>query len=487
MAARKKTPAPPTEPQAIPTRPDRPGAQGKVAADFAWVPIDRLKVWAKNPRRNQKAVAKVAASLNEFGWVRPIIANLHPEAADEIIVGHTARLAAISLGLTELPVRFVHLEPERAHAAALADNKLGEISAWDPEILGELIASGAIGKPLFSIAGFTPFEVDRLGRPPTAGEDQVPSRPKRPVTRIGDVWLLGGHRLICGDSTNPSVVARVLAGTVPKLMVSDPPYGVNYDPLWREQSVNRTSAGALINSKHTNVVRNDDRASWLDAYTLFPGDVAYVWHSGLHSIVVYQELTGIGLSLEAGKSKLPAQPPWFEMRAQIIWKKPLFVIGRGAYHWQHEPCWYGVRKGRNAAWIGDRKQSTVWDIEIKHGMMGKAHENEDGFDNPHGTQKPVECMARPLRNHQGDAYDPFVGSGTTIIAAQQLDRVCYAVELDPANVDVCVERWQAFTGQKAKREGAVVQQAPSRASVAPDGPGRKGRRSVPREGAAARP
>ncbi len=448
------------------------------------MPIERLKVWVKNPRKNQKAVAKVAASINEFGWVRPIIGNQHPGCSDEIIVGHTARLAAIDLGLSEVPVRWIHLEPERAHAAALADNKLGEISAWDPEILGELITSGAIGKPLFTLAGFTPFEFDRLGKPATAGEDAVPARPKRPVTRVGDVWILGGHRLICGDSTNPGVVARVLAGAVPKIMPTDPPYGVNYDPLWREQSVNRTSAGALINSKHTNTVANDNRASWLDAYSLFPGDVCYVWHSGLHSHVVFAELTGIGLgstqalalvaALEkrkfgkgdilqvleelgiAAPPQQPARPPWFEMRAQIIWKKPLAVISRGAYHWQHEPCWYAVRKGRNAAWIGDRKQSTVWDIEIKHGMMGKAHENEDGFDNPHGTQKPVECMARPLRNHQGDAYDPFVGSGTTIIAAQQLDRRCFAVELDPANVDVCVERWQAFTGGKAVREGQAA-------------------------------
>lgn len=445
------------------------------------MPIDRLKVWVKNPRLNQKAVAKVAASINEFGWVRPVIANQHPECFDEIIVGHTARLAAISLGLTELPVRFVHLDPERAHAAALADNKLGEISAWDPEILGELIASGAIGKPLFSIAGFTPFEVDRLGRPPTAGEDDVPARPKRPVTRIGDVWLLGNHRLICGDSTNPSIVARVLNGIIPKMMVTDPPYGVNYDPLWREKSVNRTSAGALINSKHTNKVVNDNRASWSDAYTLFPGDVAYVWHASLLAHIVHADLTGLGrmdpkmliamwqeqgLPPELAKQliaaidklspppKLTAQPPFFEQRANIIWRKPMAVVSRGAYHWQHEPCFYGVRKGRNAAWVGDRKQTTVWDIDVKHGMMGKAHENDDGFDAEHGTQKPVECMARPMRNHQGDAYDPFVGSGTSLIAAQQLDRVVYAVELDPANVDVCVERWQAFTGQKARRAGA---------------------------------
>jgi DNA modification methylase len=484
MAARKRTAAPPTEPQAIPTRPGRPGAQSAVSEEFAWVPLDRLVPWAKNPRINQKAVSKVAASINEFGWVRPIIANLHPDCINEIIVGHTARLAAVSLGLTEVPVRFVHLDPERAHAAALADNKLGEISAWDPAILGELIASSAIGKPLFTLAGFTPFEFDRLGRPPTADQDAVPDRPKRPITRVGDLWQLGRHRVICGDSTLAEVAARCLAGAVPKLLITDPPYGVKYDPRWREQSVNKTSAGALINSKHTNKVANDDRPSWLDAYALFPGDVCYVWHADLYGHIVRAELTGKGIAFVNGQVRevpieLPARNPppvWFDIRARIIWQKPLAVISRGAYHWQHEPCWYGVRTGRNAAWIGDRKQSTIWEIAIKHGMMGKAEENEDDFDAAHGTQKPVECMARPMRNHQGDAYDCFLGSGTTVIAAEQLDRTCYGVELDPANVDVIVERWQTYTGGKATREGKAQTVAVPAAAPAPKG-GKRSKRA----------
>lgn len=477
MAARRKTLEAPATPEALlaplPAG-SRPGNQRDLAAaEFSWVPLSRPKPWVKNPRQNAKAVPKVAASIREFGWVRPLVCNTHEACLDELILGHTALLAAIDLGLTEVPVRFVWMEPEQAHAAALADNKLAEISLWDPILLGEIITSGIVGKPLFSLAGFTPFEFDRLGKPPSASEDDVPARPKRPVTRVGDIWICGRHRIICGDSTKPETVARVLAGAIPKIMDTDPPYGVNYDPLWREQSVNRTNAGALINSKHTKKVANDHRASWLDAYTLFPGDVCYVWHSGLHTDVVKAELSGVGLQLKEGDTQLPARPPWFEMRAQIIWVKPLFVIGRGAYHWQHEPCWYGVRKGRNAAWIGDRKQSTVWQIAIKHGMMGKAEENEDDFDAAHGTQKPVECMARPMRNHQGDAYDPFLGSGTTMIAAEQLDRACFGVELDPPNVDVCVERWQAFTGQKAKREGQTVTPPPAAPKTA-----RKRRASV---------
>jgi DNA modification methylase len=165
------------------------------------------------------------------------------------------------------------------------------------------------------------------------------------------------------------------------------------------------------------------------AYKLFGGDVAYVWHSGLHSSVVAKDLDDTG----------------FERRAQIIWDKPSLVISRGHYHWKHEPLWYAVRAGKNASWCGDRSQSTVWEISRKDGQE----------ETIHSTQKPVECMARPIRNHgkSGDVvYDPFCGSGTTISAAEQLDRTCVALELNPAYCDVIVERWQKLTGGKAVRK-----------------------------------
>ncbi|WP_394367202.1 DNA-methyltransferase [Prosthecodimorpha hirschii] len=204
-------------------------------------------------------------------------------------------------------------------------------------------------------------------------------------------------------------------------MVTDPPYGVDYDPEWRERAGVNTSTAAK------GKVLNDDRADWREAWALFPGDVAYVWHAGLFAGTVGESLIASG----------------FKLRSQIIWDKGQLVLSRGDYHWQHEPCWYAVRgKGH---WSGDRKQTTVWAI-------AKPQKSETG----HGTQKPVECMRRPIENNSspGQAvYEPFSGSGTTIIAGEQSGRSVYAVELNPAYVDIAVERWQAFTGSTATLEG----------------------------------
>jgi DNA modification methylase len=245
-----------------------------------------------------------------------------------------------------------------------------------------------------------------------------------PVTRPGDVWLLGKHRLVCGDSTNREDVARALNGVTPHLMVTDPPYGVNYDPAWRERFA--VAPGNLA----TGVVLNDHRADWREAWSLFPGDVAYVWHGCLHATTVAQSLEAVG----------------FAVRSQIIWDKTRLVIGRGDYHFQHEPCWYCVRSGRTGHWAGGRNQTTVWQIPHR--------KNDTG----HGTQKPVECMKRPMENNSspGQAvYEPFCGSGTSIIAAEITGRVCHAIELNPAYVDVAIERWQRFTGEKAFLDGCA--------------------------------
>jgi DNA modification methylase len=236
----------------------------------------------------------------------------------------------------------------------------------------------------------------------------------------------GGHRILCGDSTVATDVERVLDGVKPHLMVTDPPYGVNYDPNWRNEAA-RTSEGIgnrAIGAGAVGKVKNDDRADWTEAWTLFPGAVAYVWHSALHAHEVAESLIASG----------------FALRSQIIWDKTRLVIGRGDYHWQHEPCWYAVRKGATGQWAGDRKQTTVWPI----GHM----KSETG----HGTQKPVECMMRPMLNNSspGQAvYEPFSGSGSCIIAAERSGRVCHAIELSPAYVDVAVKRWQDHTGRKA--------------------------------------
>jgi DNA modification methylase len=245
----------------------------------------------------------------------------------------------------------------------------------------------------------------------------------------GDLWLCGGHRVLCGDATEATAVERLLGADVPLLMVTDPPYGVNYDPLWREEA-------GLGAQRQTGRVENDDRVDWSEAFALFPGDVAYVWHAGLY----------------AGEVASSLQRCEFGIRSQIIWWKQHFALSRGHYHWQHEPCWYAVRAGKPASWCGDRKQATVWEVSNLNAFGGeKATDTITG----HGTQKPVELMRRPLLNHTergGLVYDPFLGSGSTLIAAEDTGRVCYGLELSPAYVDVIVQRWQKLAGHKAVLE-----------------------------------
>ena len=255
------------------------------------------------------------------------------------------------------------------------------------------------------------------------GEDDIPEPPAEPVTRPGDLWILGNHRLLCGDSTVATDVERVLAGVTPLLMVTDPPYGVEYDPSWRNKALGRATT-------RTGKVLNDDKADWREVWALFPGDVAYVWHGALHATTVADSLIACG----------------FNIRSQIIWAKDRLILSRGDYHWQHEPCWYAVRAKGKGHWAGDRKQTTLWHITSR----------DQDAETVHGTQKPVECMRRPILNNSspGQAiYEPFMGSGTTLIAAETTGRTCLGIELNPAYVDVAVERWQNLTGGAAVLEG----------------------------------
>jgi DNA modification methylase len=208
-------------------------------------------------------------------------------------------------------------------------------------------------------------------------------------------------------------VARLLDGAVPVLMVTDPPYGVEYDADWRNEA--KRPDGTPYGASAIGKVSNDDRADWSKAYALFPGDVAYVWHpAGATQGVFLASLAESG----------------FDVRMTIIWAKNMFPISRGHYHVQHEPCFYAVRKGATGRWAGDRKQTTLWQID-------KPHKSETG----HSTQKPIECMARPMRNHVApEVYDPFCGSGTSLVAGQNLGRKVYACEISPAYCAVILER-----------------------------------------------
>ena len=382
-------------------------------------PIGDLIPYARNARTHDDAqVALIAGSIREFGFTNPVLVD----GANGIIAGHGRVMAARKLGLERVPViELGHLSETQKRAYVLADNKLSERAGWDAEMLAlEVGDLQSLGIDVLDL-GLTGKELDDLLRGDTVDprEDEVPPLPEVPVSRLGDLWCLGPHRLICGDATDVATVNR-LNGTVrPHLMVTDPPYGVSYDPDWR----NRAGASE---TKRTGKVMNDDRADWREAWALFPGEVAYVWHGALHAAKVAESLEASG----------------FSIRSQIIWAKERLVLSRGHYHWQHEPCWYAVKDSGKGNWSGDRKQTALWSIASGHQDSATVH----------GTQKPVECMRRPILNNSSPGqvvYEPFLGSGTSLIAAETTGRTCHAVELDPAYVDVAVQRWQAFTGKEA--------------------------------------
>jgi DNA modification methylase len=409
---------------AKPTHKDSPKMPGQIEV---W-PIDSVAPYAKNSRTHSaEQVAQVAASMREFGFTIPLLVD----EAGQIIAGHCRLEAARSLGMAEIPVMVADGWSEaQKRAYVIADNKLAMNAGWDEDLLrGELAGLREFGFDI-SLTGFGLDELSALFDAPGEGlthPDEAPEPPANPVSALGDVWVLGRHRLVCGDSTNAKTVLRALDGAKPHLMVTDPPYGVDYDPAWRNRA--DRANGKPYGARAIGLVTNDDRSDWRAAWQFFHGDVLYCWSpAGSNSVAFYSSI------VESG----------FEIRMQIIWAKSHFPIGRGHYHVQHEPCWYAVRTGATGHWAGDRKQTTLWQID-------KPQKSETG----HSTQKPVECMRRPIENNSkpGDSvYEPFSGSGTTIIAGEMTGRTILAIELDPAYIDVAVLRWQNYTGKSAVLE-----------------------------------
>ena len=375
--------------------------------------LEKLIPYARNPRKNGGAVDAVAGSIREFGFRQPIVVD----SDFTIIAGHTRYEASKKLGLKSVPVHIAEgLSEQQIKAYRLADNRVAEESEWDLELLK--LELEEISHP--NLTGFNEDELARILAEVTTGHtdpDEVPDVKDASSIFPGDLIELGHHRLVCGDSTNAEHVQLALGGIPPLLMVTDPPYGVNYDDSWRvEQGLSKTSSIMPVTNDHTN--------DWSGAWALFPGNVVYCWTANgpLHCDV-YQHLLNHD----------------FECKHMIIWAKSSLVIGRGNYHHQHESCWYAVRKSSNSNWFGDRKQSTLWQIN-------KPRKNETG----HSTQKPVECMKRPIENSSspGQAvYDPFLGSGTTLIASEMTGRQCIGLELEPQFCDVIVTRWCNFTGE----------------------------------------
>jgi len=389
-------------------------------------PIERLIAYANNPRLHSEAdLDKLVASIRKWGWTNPVLVD----EQGVLIAGHGRVSAAARLGLKSIPVIIARgwSEAEK-QAYRLADNELAARASWDPELLRNELRDLKFSGFDLELIGFEPDRLEDilagLGSSGLTDPDSTPAVAENPGAQSGDIWLLGDHRIGCGDSTSATDVEPVLAGSRPDLMVTDPPYGVDYDPSWR-----RRVSSAKLAQGH---VLNDDRADWRQAYALFAGDAAYVWHGALHGDVVAAGLAACGLQL----------------RAQIVWVKPHFILSRGHYHWRHENCWYAVREGKPGHWQGDRRQATVWEIANNNPFGNRQREQSWG----HGTQKPVECMRRPIVNNSRPGqlvYDPFLGSGTSLIAAEMTGRICCGLELSPAYVDVILRRWQAFTGRTA--------------------------------------
>lgn len=408
-------------------------------------PLDWFIPYEQNARTHPPAqVTMLAGLLTKFGPDQDIVVDENRV----ILKGHGRRLASLEAGLMHFTFvqRFGLSESEKT-AMRIQDNVTALLSSWDAALIqgeiGSLKTQGydilQLGFPEAQLRGFG----IQIGTEGLQDSEAAPEPPKRPIVRAGDLWGLGEHRILCGDATSRSDVTKALGADRPNLMVTDPPFGDAYDPNWRRQ-IQRSTGRMLSTGANysTGTVANDDRASWIEAWRLFPGNVAYIWHGERQCVALAVELESLGL----------------KQRNLIVWGKRQLVPGRGHYHSQHETCLYVVRDGATANWKGDHKQTTLWDIPNAAG----AHGQTDDARTSHSTQKPLLCMQKPIDNNssRGDyVYDPFLGSGTTLIAAEMTGRRCIGIEIDPSYAQVSIERWQKFVGgQQATLNGVPFDQ-----------------------------
>lgn len=380
--------------------------------------IDEIRPYENNPRANDGAVGAVAESIREFGFQQPIVVDRD----GVIIAGHTRYKAAKKLGLTEVPVVVAgNLTDEQVRAYRLADNKTGELAEWDFSALEEELAG--IGELDMSLFGFEPKEIKA---PEEITEDDYEEEPPEvPKARVGDIYQLGRHRLMCGDSTDVQSVQKLCQGGQVDLLLTDPPYGVDYTGKTKD-------ALKIQNDAKTDEALRDMLADAFSAAdtVMKPGAVFYIWHADLKSLVF----------------RLACQMAGWEVRQVLIWAKNTMVIGRQDYQWKHEPCLYGWKEGAGHLWAADRKQTTI--LEFDRPTKNKEHP----------TMKPVKLFDYQIQNNTkgGDVVlDLFGGSGTTIIACEQDGRCARVMELDPRYVDVIIDRWEKLTGERAvKIDGA---------------------------------
>jgi ParB-like chromosome segregation protein Spo0J len=411
------------------------------------VSIDLLRPDPANPRRiGEEELESLTRSLRQFGFVQPVLARREDGV---VIGGHQRMVAARRLGLTTVPVTYLDLSIEQARLLNLALNKIS--GSWDDALLARLLADLQASPNVdLSLSGFGEDEIKDLLRSLETREkrervesfdlgEALEEATRAPRSKPGDLWLLGDHRLACGDATDPDAVARLLDGAEPRLLATDPPYGVSLDGSWRDGVYNALGPAEKTYMRgkgaRNTTMSGDTRVDWSEAFELVPSlAVGYIWHAGVHAAEVAQGLERIG----------------FEIVAQVIWDKGLFAMGRSWYHWSHEPCWVVRKKGAKVRFVGTRDQATIWHAPSPKMIM--AGSNEPRLDHP--TQKPLVLFETPIRNHLrgGEAlYEPFSGSGTALIAAERTGTRCYALEIDPVYVDVALARWERFAGSVAER------------------------------------
>ena len=389
------------------------------ATKIEWRSVDKLIPYAKNARtHSDEQVAQIAGSIKEFGFNNPVLVDKD----NSVIAGHGRLMAARKLGMDKVPVvELEHLTESQRKAYVLADNRIALNSGWDTSMLSLELQDLKDDIDL-SLLGFDPDELDALLNPieETEGltdEDAVPDVPDEPKTKLGDIYILGNHRLMCGDSCSIDAVEKLTNGQLIDIFVTDPPYNVAYEG----------SNGLKI--KNDDMSDDKFRQFLADAFiaasvVMKPGAVFYIWHA----------------DIEGYNFRGACRDAKFKVRQCLIWNKDSLVMGRQDYHWKHEPCLYGWKDGAAHLWAADRKQSTI--IQCK-----KPRKNDI-----HPTMKPVELMEYQILNNTKGAdivLDLFGGSGSTLIAAEKLGRKSCLMELDPKYCDVIVQRWEDFTGKKA--------------------------------------
>lgn len=387
--------------------------------------VDSLIPYARNSRtHSDEQVAQIAASIREFGFTNPVLID----GENGIIAGHGRLMAARKLGMSDVPViELAHLTETQKRAYIIADNKLALNAGWDDEMLA--LELGDLSEEGFDLE-LTGFSLDELGTildidGPSEGltdPDATPELQAEAVTKPGDVWVMGKHRVMCGDSTSIESVEKLCQGQHVDMLLTDPPYNVAYE--------GKTKDALKIKN---DMMGNDEFRTFLrDAFTaadavMKAGAVFYIWHADLEGYNFR------GACFDTG----------WQVRQCLIWKKQTIVMGRQDYHWKHEPCLYGWKEGAGHLWATDRKQSTILEFD------------RPSRNGEHPTMKPVALFEYQMLNNTkgGDiVLDSFGGSGTTLIAAEKNGRIARLMELDPKYCDVIVRRWQEYTGKTATLE-----------------------------------